>query len=94
MSFSRLAIFNESRVPLLVNIGNEPLSKTLGNGPEESIPCLEMLTCTTAEWHTLEGTYLDPAVGEMVRGALVPSPRLEAPFSQPHPTASTWHSHS
>jgi hypothetical protein len=48
-----------------------------------------MLTCTMAERHILEGIYLDPAVGEMVRGALIPGPRLEAPFSQPHPTAST-----
>lgn len=43
----------------------------------------------TVERYILEGAHLDPTVGEVVRGALIPDPGLEASFPEPHPTAGT-----
>lgn len=41
------------------------------------------------EWHIFKGSHPDLTVGEMVRGALIPSPRLEASLFEPHSTTST-----
>jgi len=38
-----------------------------------------------AERYILQGTYPDPVIGEILRGAYIPSPGLEAPFPAPRP---------
>jgi hypothetical protein len=47
-----------------------------------------------AERYIRQGTYPDPVIGEILRGAFIPSPRLEAPFPAPRPTALAWYSYA